>query len=354
MGNGVDCGAITIQLPYRVRLATPDDQPAILSLLQHLTSARMGGGPPLDLRYSWLHENNPDGCALTWIAEDSSAGQVIACTSCLPRWFFVGGSVILGSVGADTVVHPDWRRRGTAVALHRASNDDLSRVGLGFHCGFGTKYNRRALQEGGSIEFGTYYRLALPLSAKAFRFLPAALTERILRWWLVRKNERREQHIEVLLPERERVWDELQSLWEESSKGFLVRPVRGAAFFRWRYGEAPGEKSLLVGSTRMGRIEGFAAVTRVDWRYSISDFFARSEAIAMDFLAHLQTWLQERGAGVVSIIVNCRGPYYQVFRRMGFIPRERTPFSLYVVPGHCFRKELSNPRGWHIMKADMV
>ena len=69
-------------------------------------------GQPVESRYLWIYENNPHGGAASWVAEDSTSAQVIACTSCFPRRLFVAETEVLGCVGGDTFVHPDWRQRG--------------------------------------------------------------------------------------------------------------------------------------------------------------------------------------------------------------------------------------------------
>ncbi len=339
---------MTTQSPFRIRRAHSRDRPAVLSLLRHWIRDR-----PVELHYPWLHESHPHGRAVTWVAEDRSSGQLIGCTSCFPRRFLVRGSIVLGSVGGDTLVHPDWRGMGVAMTLHRMSNQDLPRLGLRFHCGFPNVPNSKALQKAGVGSFKSFRHLALPLSTKAFRFLPNAVGTAILRYRLARRKIHREQNLEELSPD-EGVWKELESLWEDARQGFLVGLDRDASFFRWRYEKAPGKRPLLVGSRRRGKLEGFAAVREAGPRRILSDFFARTEEAARGLLAQLETRLGESGADVLSVTLNSLGPYYKSFRRMGFVPRDRPPFSLYIVPGsNPLPEELNKLLGWHVMAVDL-
>ena len=169
--------------PYRIRPANPGDRPGILSLLRDWIRGR-----PIDVHYRYLYESNPDGPAVTWVAEDPSTGQVVGCTSCFPRRLSVGGTVFLGSFGGDTFVHPNWRGRGIAVALHRFSNEDLPRAGLGCHYGFPREHNCIAMEKVAFTVFHNYRNLHLPLSGRALSLLPAGLADLLVRWRLAWKK----------------------------------------------------------------------------------------------------------------------------------------------------------------------
>lgn len=333
--------------PYHIRPANPGDRPGILSLLRDWIRGR-----PIDVHYRYLYESNPDGPAVTWVAEDPSTGQVVGCTSCFPRRLSVGGTVFLGSFGGDTLVHPNWRGRGIAVALHRFSNEDLPRAGLGCHYGFPMEHNRKALKKAGFAELQCFRSLHLPLSAQAFRFVPARLADRLLHWRTLWKTSNTKMDLAELPCNDAEIWSELESLWAEAQKLFSTGPVREASFFRWRYEELPGKKPLLLGSRKGKRLESFAALIRRESRYTITDFFARNEEATRYFLAQVPAWLRERGAKVLSVTMNSQGPYYQIFRRTGFVNWKRNPLCLYVVPGLAVGNELSSATGWHLMRAD--
>ena len=183
----------------RIQLANPDDREAVLSLLGHWELRQ-----PVEARYTWIYENNPLGPALTWVAEDPSSGQLVGCNSCFPRRLLVRGRVLQGAVGGDTFVHPDWRRRGVAKAMHEVIREDLSRVGLTFHLGFADLPNRKALTSAGSAEFESFGRLALPLSTKRLRFAPAAIRGRILRWRESLRGDAAAHDLEELSPDGRR------------------------------------------------------------------------------------------------------------------------------------------------------
>src|SRR5439155_631939 len=81
----------------------------------------------------------------TWLAEE--AGEIVAWTSIFPRDFAVDGRTLRGSIGCDAYVLPSHRRRGIAVALHRASRESMQRseVPFRFMCGPPVVENLHAL-----------------------------------------------------------------------------------------------------------------------------------------------------------------------------------------------------------------
>jgi GNAT superfamily N-acetyltransferase len=114
-----------------VRAATPDDDPAVLVLLQ----ASMGWVP--DEQYAqffvWKHRQSPFGASPAWVATDPGDDDRIVGFRTYVRWQFLRqGELAHGVRAVDTVTHPDYQGRGIFSLLTRQSLDDLVEGGVNF------------------------------------------------------------------------------------------------------------------------------------------------------------------------------------------------------------------------------
>jgi GNAT superfamily N-acetyltransferase len=114
-----------------VRAATPDDDAAVLELLQ----ASMGWVP--DEQYArffvWKHRQSPFGASPAWVAVDPSAGDRIVGFRTYVRWQFLRHGQPVSAVRAvDTVTHPDYQGRGIFSLLTNRSLDELAELGVAF------------------------------------------------------------------------------------------------------------------------------------------------------------------------------------------------------------------------------
>lgn len=114
-----------------VRPATPDDDAAVLELLQ----ASMGWVP--DEQYAeffrWKHRESPFGASPAWAAVD---GDRIVGFRTYVRWQFrrggPDGGVVTAVRAVDTVTHPDHQGRGIFSLLTKRSLAELDEMGVGF------------------------------------------------------------------------------------------------------------------------------------------------------------------------------------------------------------------------------
>jgi GNAT superfamily N-acetyltransferase len=111
-----------------VRLATPDDDAAVLELLQ----ASMGWVP--DEQYArffqWKHRQSPFGASPAWAAVDG--GRIVGFRTYV-RWQFLRDGEVVPAVRAvDTVTHPDYQGKGIFSLLTRQSLAELDEMGVGF------------------------------------------------------------------------------------------------------------------------------------------------------------------------------------------------------------------------------
>jgi predicted N-acetyltransferase YhbS len=111
-----------------VRAATPDDDPAVLELLQ----ASMGWVPDEQYArfFAWKHRESPFGTSPSWVALDGD--RVIGFRTFM-RWRFDHGGRPVEAVRAvDTATHPDHQGQGIFSLLTRHALEELREDGIGF------------------------------------------------------------------------------------------------------------------------------------------------------------------------------------------------------------------------------
>lgn len=138
-------------MDWIIRRMEKDDRSAYVRLLgQWITRV------PVEEHFRWLYLENPHGQALTWLAVRRDDGRIIGATSIFPKKVRVRGNVLVGSVGGDTFVSPDFRRRGVAKKLHEVSMGEMAATDVRFHYGFPNRPNLGAILKAGALYPGDF------------------------------------------------------------------------------------------------------------------------------------------------------------------------------------------------------
>ena len=145
----------------RMRVAGLKDEGSIgvlmAELMPHADTAR---------RQEWLYRANPDGAAVTVLATDEDSGELAGMTSAFPRRMQVQGRIVLGALGGDGWVRPQFRRRGIGSLMHLASRAALAARGIEMLFGTPSPANATALRMAGGRDVTTLRRWVRPLLAR--------------------------------------------------------------------------------------------------------------------------------------------------------------------------------------------
>lgn len=111
-----------------LRPATPDDDEAVLALLQ----ASMGWVPDEQYArfFTWKHRDNPFGTSPAWVAVDD--GRIVGFRTFLRWQFTLDGETTQAVRAVDTATHPDYQGRGIFSQLTRHALDELRAQGIAF------------------------------------------------------------------------------------------------------------------------------------------------------------------------------------------------------------------------------
>ena len=199
---------------FTVREATASDAPEVKALI-----AEMIPGVDVAARWRWLYETNPGGKALTWIAIED--GQVAGCTSFFPFRLQLDGEIVRAALGGDGYVRPKFRRRGLGGLLHDASRQAMPAHRIGCMYGAPGAMNLTPLKHGGSREVGSVARFVRPLR---LRGISTAVPSRY--------------RLDPMNPGDARI----DLVWQQARKELRLASVRDAAFYTWRFLDAPAQR----------------------------------------------------------------------------------------------------------------
>ena len=233
-------------MTFDVREATAGDRSEIEALI-----GEMIPGVDVAARWRWLYDTSPGGKALTWLAI-APTSEVAGCTSFFPFRLWLDGTPVRAALGGDGYVRPAFRRRGLGGLLHDASRRAMPAHQIGCMYGSPGAMNVTPLKHGGSREVGDVARYARPLRARGLGIgVPgiSAVVDALL-------APRTSARLEPMVPHDDRV----DAVWDEARESLRLAVVRDAAFYTWRFLEAPAQTQKPFVITRRGQPIGACAL----------------------------------------------------------------------------------------------
>ena len=318
---------------FEVREATAADKPEVSALISEMIP-----GVDVTARRKWLYETSPGGPALTWLAI-APTGEVAGCTSFFPFRLWLDGQNVRAALGGDGYVRPAWRRRGLGGLLHDASRRDMEKHSIGCMYGAPGAMNLTPLKHGGSREVGHVTRFVRPV-----RVGPSFVGELASR--LGRPRFAAKLH--PMTPQDSRI----DTVWAEAKQDLRLAAVRDAAFYTWRFREAPAQREPAyvisdghrpIGACALESMHAGAELHIVDLVAVPGEWHACLRAI----VAHASEHTRARTLSVKLFALDGRT---RMMWRSGFLERESKPF-LVMIPKDGDRRFV-DPQRWFYCGAD--
>ncbi len=325
-------------MAFEVRAAGEGDRGEVTELIREMIP-----GVAADKRLRWLYETNPAGRALTWIA--SEAGEVAGCTSYFPWRLQLDGAPVLCALGGDGYVRPKFRRRGLGGIMHEAARADMNRNRIGCMYGAPGAMNVTPLKHGGSREIGHVTRWARPLGGAALGVSSQPL-DRVLRTVM------RPRMGTPTLEPMSRADSRVDEIWAAFAPTVPLTAVRDAAFYSWRFLDAPAQTQPSFVITSRGRPIGACAVEVMDGGRAlrIVDLMA-APSCWLPCLNAISQWAADNtDARHVDIKLMALDGRRRALWRAGFTERDSKPF-LVVIPVDGDRRFV-DPTRWFYCGAD--
>ena len=316
-----------------VRPATAADRPAILALLREMIP-----GVDAKARWRWLYETNPAGPALTWLS--TQGDQIAGCTSFFPFRLWLDGVTMQAALGGDGYVRPEFRRTGRGFAMHNASWNAMWTHRIGCMYGAPGAMNVTPLKRSGSAEVGEVARWVRPVRA-------AALGLRVLGKRVVAKP-RKAADLVPMVPHDPRV----DRVWLKARADLRLAAVRDAAFYTWRFLDAPAGRQLAFVIVYRGEPIGACALesTHNHKVLRIVDLVTTPGTWHAGLRAIVRYAAEQTEVDSVDMKLFARDGRRRQMWRAGFTERESKPF-LCMIPKGGDRRFL-DPDRWYYSGAD--
>lgn len=318
-----------------VRPTTNADRPELLALIREMIP-----GVDAEARWRWLYEANPGGPALSWLA--ITGDRLAGCTSFFPFRLWLDGEVVHAALGGDGYVRPAFRRTGLGQALHCASRNAMEAQHISCMYGAPGAMNVTPLKHGGSRELGQVARWVRPVRA-------AALGVRVplLRGLRVARPTRGPA-LEPMVPGDPRV----DRVWAEARRELRLAAVRDAAFYTWRFLEAPAARQSAFVIVEGGQPIGACAIecTGGGTALQIVDLVTVPGAWHAGLRAIVRYAGEHTRADRIAIKLFAPDGRRRQMWRSGFSERESKPF-LCMIPRAGDRRFL-DPDRWYYNGAD--
>jgi len=318
-----------------VRPTTTADRAELLALLREMIP-----GVDAEARWRWLYQANPGGPALSWVA--LTDGRLAGCTSFFPFRLWLDGEMVHAAVGGDGYVRPAFRRTGLGEALHYASRNAMEAQHISCMYGAPGAMNVTPLKHGGSREVGHVARWVRPVRAAGLGLRVPLLCRLQVAW------PHDTAVLEPMVPADPRV----DRVWAEARGELRLAAVRDAAFYTWRFLEAPAARQPAFVIVERGEPIGACAIelTHRGSALRIVDLVTVPGAWHAGLRAIVRYAGEHTGAATVDIKLFAPDGRRRQMWRSGFAERESKPF-LCMIPRAGDRRFL-DPDRWYYNGAD--
>jgi ribosomal protein S18 acetylase RimI-like enzyme len=286
------------------------------------------GSSDLD-EWIWEFKRSPLG-SLMMVAE--AKGQIVGFRAHLNVKMKVGDEVVKGSIACDSMVHPDYRRRGLWRKLSRMEWEESTKEGNTLSYSFSNKVSfKYKPKENIAIcrvpilvkFFDTYGEIKKRVGNQILAKILSIFVNSFFRvFYRVKKCPPVET---VLLSEITEFDDRIDSFWSQASTAFKIAVVRDKEYLNWRYFQRPNSNFKVLLAEDGNKILGYIVFSvqrifddRIGYIIDIVTHPDRPEIIPFLISSAIDRIRKEKASLILCKMMK-NNAYYKIVRKNGFI-----------------------------------
>jgi GNAT superfamily N-acetyltransferase len=318
---------------YLIRWYQPEDKAGILRL-----NALQGGVSELAEGdyFDWLYERNPAGKPVLSVATEQASGRIVGFIWYIPMHWRYFGTSVLAFLGANALVHPDYRHRGIYSSLQAMTVEECIERGAALLYAFGRPTSIKPAE---ALGFETIH---MPLLAKPFDmeqlaqargFGPALQVALNLGWRLAEATIFRPQSARGSVTLRwEAGFDEsFDQLWERVADKYPTAVIRDRVFLTWRFCSVPFRQYEILTARDGSELIGYAVLRCAEIQGVrtglVMDLLveptARGDEVGLLLLTAATRRFREAGMWMATSLMLDHTQEYALLRRAGYVPCQR-------------------------------
>lgn len=290
-------------------------------------------------RFDWLYRQNPHGPARAWLATDAETGETLGASAAFSRRARVRGRETTGCVLGDFCVADKCRSLGPAMQLQRATLDAVGSLG-----GAEFSFDLPSLPMA-----AIYKRIGISPAAKMVRLAKPLRVDRKLQELGVEKNLAQPanwignfllQACDYRMANNRSTWDiarhegecgeEFTALWKRIPPRNGIEIQKSAEYLNWRYLRHPSVRYHVLTARKAGDMQGYLVFTCGHDGAQIAEWCTGDDtALLGALIANLAFTLRKGRTLTLSAFLLNSDPRLPLFKKMGFWPRESSPFMVY-------------------------
>src|SRR5262245_53479037 len=287
-----------------------------------------------------------------WLVVDGE--RIIAQYAGIPVRVLSAGGLRWAVLGTDTMVDPDYRRRGLLTRIAGHAYTYWQDAGAAFVYGLpneqvGPGLDRLGLKYAFPVRWRWYpIRPFAILAARSNIRVSTRLLDAC--WYASTSGSRGTKPIELL--EAHDPDTSFEDIFRKRTPSAGLMFVRNREWIRWRYFLAPDAGYRLLLAIQAGEPLGYVAYRLQNAGGVIAEVFAPDDRVSLTLVGGAVEHLRKLGARSISTLAVPQMSYDRVCRKLHFRAFKSFGFSVLPLASDLSREYVSNPNAWHLSGGD--